>query len=84
MNESRYERLRQAAQHLYNWQTFGGTNFHAMLYELMAKADVENFARLIQGFPDECAVFLQWRHAAWPELVFMYYRVTGKGEGAET
>jgi hypothetical protein len=36
------------------------TNLKTKIFELIAKADDENLARLRKGFPDEVAFYLTW------------------------
>lgn len=63
--------LDKAVKELYYWQ-FGSnpTNFTSRLFELMAKADMENAARLAKAFPIEAQAFLLWYHASDQSLFF--------------
>ncbi len=55
------EDLRTAARRLYNWQYENGDSFTCQLFSLIAKADPCNKAKLMQGFNDECLVFMLWQ-----------------------
>lgn len=58
------DRLKFAIKELYFWQyNNGGTNFHAMLYTLIQKADLENKRRLALGFPEEVEALEMWEQA---------------------
>jgi hypothetical protein len=50
----------QAAGFLLDWHA-GHDNFGAQLMALIAKADLENLARLAAAFPDEVATYAAWR-----------------------
>lgn len=39
-------------------------NFHARLFDLIAKADPHNRMRLAAGFPQEVLAFMDWSEAA--------------------
>jgi hypothetical protein len=56
-----HKNLLEAVTHLYNWQTFGGDNFHSRLYEMFQKADNTNILKLITGFQVEAAAWSLWR-----------------------
>jgi len=45
--------LTQAEKELYYWQMAGGTNFSALLYKLIAKADGINRNKLRVSYPEE-------------------------------
>lgn len=51
----------EAVKELYFWQHANLGNFHSQLYDLIAKADKENFMRLAQGFPEECRAWFNWK-----------------------
>lgn len=58
-----------AVQNLVYWQQ-GQSFFTAKLFELMAKADVKNFAKLAMAYPAEAKAFSDWYHASNPEKFF--------------
>ena len=53
----------QAVRELYFWQYSNTGCFHNMLFDLMAKADANNFARLVPSFPNECMAYIDWSGA---------------------
>ena len=63
-------KLLQAARELHHWQYGGGTCFTSKLYDLYAKADARNRARLMNGFPDEGIVFTMWQNCETPNIFF--------------
>ncbi len=49
------------AYDIWRWQTVGGlTNFRTQLFDLFAKADNENLARLALAFPLEALIYHEW------------------------
>lgn len=58
-----------AVQDLKYWQE-GQNFFTCELYSLMAKADVQKFAKLAIGFPVEAKAFSDWYHSPDPEAFF--------------
>lgn len=55
------EQLKQAFIHLNQWQKEpGATNFSSKLYDLMSKADGENFRKLFNGFPARTVAYCLW------------------------
>lgn len=67
--------LLQAARQLHHWQYRQGTNFSSMLYELIAKADASNKAKIAKGFYNEVAVFMMWQSCARPEEFFKLFGI---------
>lgn len=57
------ENFTEAVQELYRWTIFGGSWFTSQLYDLIAKADNENKAKLSVGFPHEVTAYVQWQKA---------------------
>lgn len=54
--------LAKAFSNLEHWQgNPGGTDFSTKLYNLMAKADVENFRKLFNGFPVRVTAYVLWQ-----------------------
>jgi len=70
INSERYE---MAERELYFWQHSRGrsTNFHSMLYALIAKADIRNKARLALAFPEECEAYYNWVTTGDYEMNFL-------------
>ncbi len=67
--------LEEAIKELFYWQVgwFAGEprdNFHAKLYDLIHKSDVQNKARLRQGFPEEVEAWEMWAGAPSAEKFF--------------
>ena len=62
---SKSEELKRAVKELYFWQMNRerATNFHAQLYDLFGKADVNNKHRLSMGFPHEFTAIQMWNEA---------------------
>lgn len=52
--------LNKAVFELYYWQVGDGTNFHAMLFDLIQKADMQNLVRLQKAFPAEVQAWKMW------------------------
>jgi hypothetical protein len=64
----------QCVRELYCWQRIDDAdNFHAVLYNLIAKSDPENRERLRAGFPDEVKAFEDWQAA--PSAVEFFAKV---------
>lgn len=64
------ERYQMAKAELKNWlENPDATNFHSLLYRLIAKSDPSNRWRLRLGFPEEVKVWEDW-HAAESESQF--------------
>lgn len=56
--------LEEAVIELYYWQyATNPTNFTSKLFELMQKADGENFKRLCAAFPEESNALILWMEA---------------------
>ncbi len=56
--------VRLAIQELYYWQrNDDASNFTALLYTLMTKADIGNRARLASAFPNQDMAFRLWHDA---------------------
>lgn len=73
------EQLKEAALKIYFWQHSYMNNFHDKLFDLMQKADQENFLRLSQGFPFEAVAYLQWYGSPSSKDFFIKYGII-KGE----
>ncbi len=67
--------LKQAAFDLYLWQCGGATNFTAMLFDLIAKADANNKAKLSRAFPVEVATYVEWYNSESPKKFFQRYQI---------
>ena len=53
--------IADAFQHLQRWQEEPkASNFSTKLYELMAKADSENFRKIFNGFPARATAYSLW------------------------
>lgn len=57
--------IKDALRELYNWRRHAvkedpATNFTAMLFLMMQRADPSNLAALARGFPHEYEVFRAW------------------------
>lgn len=65
----RNERER-ALMALYGWRKFDDDCFSTMLFDLIAKADSNNLAKLRRGFPDEVGAFMEWYESP-DEVVFL-------------
>jgi hypothetical protein len=67
--------LQDAAEKLHFWLTNPmDTNFSTLLYSLIAKADDENFKKLLKGFPVRTITYLLWytsgdEQAFWDEYL---------------
>ena len=54
--------LANAFKNLKHWQENpGGTDFSTKLYNLIAKADAENFRKLFNGFPVRVTAYILWQ-----------------------
>jgi len=53
----------KAVFELYEWQYDNGNNFKCLLFDLIAKADRDNYLRIALGFPIECMLFRAWGQA---------------------
>ncbi len=73
--------LKQAAFDLYMWQYAGTTSFTAMLFDLIAKADANNKAKLSRAFPVEVAIFLEWYNSESPTKFFQRYQIINEQGG---
>lgn len=63
--------LRAAIRELYFWQRNPeANNFHALLYNLIAKADRENREALKRGFQSEVLAYEYWYNSPNPDLFF--------------
>jgi len=71
--------LQTAAEGLWHWMTNPmSTNFSSLLYSLIAKADEENFKKLLKGFPTRTIAYLLWyssknEDAFWDEYSINQY-----------
>lgn len=65
--------LREAVEHLYNWQRYGGDNFHSILYMMFQKGTPMNRERLGMGFPFEYEAWVQWQAAPNEQIFFESY-----------
>jgi hypothetical protein len=56
--------LRRAIWELYYWQRLSdASNFTAILYTLISKADILNRAKLTMAFPYECVAYELWQES---------------------
>lgn len=71
------ERFDKAARELFFWQQDSeATNFHAKLFDLIAKADAENYGKLLIGFPEECVAWAEWQGSGdYGNNFFRKYRI---------
>ena len=53
-----------------------GTDFTAKLYELIAKADENNFEKFFKGFPVRTTAYILWYNSAHKEELFKKYMET--------
>ena len=66
--------LAGAFQNLYFWLTESGSNnFSSKLYDLLAKADSENFEKLFNGFPVRTIAYMLWFYSADKTVLFEKY-----------
>ncbi len=65
-----------AVQHLWDWQR-GGTNFGAMIYSMIAKADHINAQRVALAFPQHFTVYRAWYDAEDPKEFFSRHGYPG-------
>lgn len=73
------ERFHYACQELFFWQySNGGSNFSALLYDLIAKADSSNREKILRGFPEFCLAFSLWKSCENNEE---FYEHAGVGFG---
>ena len=55
--------IANAFKHLEQWQKEpDASNFSTKLYNLMAKADFENFRKIFKGFPARATAYSLWYH----------------------
>lgn len=53
--------LEKAVRELKNWQdNLFSSNFSAMLYNLICKADIDNKKKLLKGFPARMCAYILW------------------------
>lgn len=57
------EAYKQAVKEVYYWQYGDSTSFSACLVHLLAKADVSNFLRLRNSFPELTLAFRDWQQS---------------------
>lgn len=67
--------VQHAVRQLFYWARGGQTNFTALLYDLIAKADPQNLARLRRAFPAEVTAWEKWHLAENPAEFFRSYGV---------
>ena len=66
--------IHRAVQELYYWQRRDdASNFTALLYRLISKADIVNSARLELAFPSEFMAFTLWQDAPNEEEFFKHW-----------
>lgn len=68
----------QAVQRLYYWQQ-GGTNYTSLLYDLMVKADSDNFKKLATVYPMEANALIAWRTSPSQDTFFQTYGLGNRG-----
>lgn len=67
--------MASAFRNLELWQNNpGASNFSAKLYNLMAKADPENFRKIFNGFPVRTTAYCLWYHTVNKEELEKYFR----------
>lgn len=65
------ESMISAVFELEMWQRRSATtNFSALLYDLIAKADQHNFARLTIAFPFHVQAYVLWQRSPDPDVFF--------------
>lgn len=64
-----FDKLQEAAKDIWIWQSYYNNSFSSELYNLIAKADGQNKAKLARGFPVEVYSYLEWC-ATKPEVIF--------------
>lgn len=57
------EAYKQAVKDIYFWQYGDSTSFSSCLVHLLAKADVFNFLRLRNSFPELTLAFKDWQQS---------------------
>lgn len=66
----------ECVKHLYRWKIgHDTTNFHALLYTLIAKADGENLGKLRRGFRDEVQAYEDWKLSPSEEEFFKAFGI---------
>lgn len=70
--------MKEAVEHLYNWQTYGGDNFHSLLFTMFQKGSFGNRERLGEGFPWEFEAWKQWQAARHEGEFFSRFGITGR------
>ncbi len=78
------DQLALAFIHLKEWQTHGGNNFSCKLFDLMCKADAENFRKIFNGFPARTTAYILWYLAPDKEVLFNKYLVREPVPGCES
>ena len=58
---------------LWEWQFHEATHFSAKLFELLAKADMDNFAKLACVFPEHAAAWEGWSSDRTPGTFWRQY-----------
>ena len=69
------DKRKKAAFDLYLWQYGGSTSFTSMLFTLVAKADLQNRAKLFTAFPLEVSIWLEWQSTPREQDFFDKYEV---------
>jgi NTP pyrophosphatase (non-canonical NTP hydrolase) len=63
--------IQEALERLYHWQYGGDTNtFHSRLFQILAFADVHNYAELHKAFPNHALALNMWRSAPDVDSLF--------------
>lgn len=74
----------KAVKELYYWQySDNPTNFTAILFRLMQKADPSNRRKLRVGFPIECAAYQEWCASPTQDEFFEKYGLNPHGGSDE-
>ncbi len=72
--------LYAAVEKLWYWQV-GGDSFSCKFFDLFAKADLENQAKLGSVYPADALAFKMWRDAESAESFFKEFELIPPGTG---
>lgn len=53
----------------------GNSFFTCYLFDLLAKADNQNFHKISNVYPDECEIFMEWKNSNNEEEFFNKYEL---------
>jgi len=69
--------LALAFRQLENWQARNGDDFSTKLFDLITKADSQNFRKIFNGFPARTTAYILWYFAADKEALYKKYAEGG-------